>query len=97
MIQIKKNTVILEMQRNDLWKLGTALKNGIINECKVKWIICFQGDSVQEFTYYVENNNHLIYKYLNEIYSYLDRMDQLVALEKDLVKIFLDYHSNKTG
>ncbi|MBN2981850.1 hypothetical protein [Cohnella algarum] len=90
MIQIKKNSVILEMERNDLWQLGTALKNGIISECKLKWIRYFQGDSELEFIHYVRSNHHLIFKYLEEIYSFLERTDLLESLETELIKLFQD-------
>jgi hypothetical protein len=87
MLEIKRKTVILEMDRNDLWKIVTALKEGVVNETKLKWVKHFQGDSEREFIHYVRSNHYLIFKYLEEIYIYLERPDIFEALESDLIKI----------
>lgn len=88
MLEIKKRSVILEMDRNDLWQLVTALKNGIINESKLKWISYFQGDSEMDFIHYVRSNHHLVFKYLEEMYTFLDRTDILESFESELITLF---------
>ncbi len=88
MLEIKRKSVILEMDRNDLWQLVTALKDGIINQSKLKWISYFQGDSEREFIHYVRSNHHLVFKYLEEMYTFLDRIDILDSLEHELITLF---------
>ncbi|AIQ73002.1 hypothetical protein PODO_06895 [Paenibacillus odorifer] len=91
MIQIKKNTIFLELTRNDLWHIATALRNEIINESRIRWIRYFKGCSEQEFITYVRSNHFPAFKYLEEIYIFLNREDKLVALEIELINIHSTY------
>lgn len=88
MLEIKKKSVILEMDRNDLWQIVTALKDGIMNESKLKWISFFQGDSERDFIHYVHSNHHLVFKYLEEMYTFLNRTDILESFERELIILF---------
>ncbi|MBP1990557.1 hypothetical protein [Paenibacillus eucommiae] len=85
MLDIKKKTVILEMDRNDLWQLATALKDGIIHETRLKWVRYFQGNGERDFIHYVRSNHHLIFSYIEEMYAFLERDDIMEGLERDLI------------
>lgn len=88
MLSIKKHQIIIEMDRNDLWQLATILRNGIINECKVKWIHFYKGDQKEGFLDYVRSQNHHVFQYIEKIYSYLDRYDLIDLLMSDLSELF---------
>ncbi|HIW33183.1 MAG TPA: hypothetical protein IAA29_10395 [Candidatus Paenibacillus intestinavium] len=88
MLTIKNKSVIIEMDRNDLWQVGTALINGIIMESQKKWLLYYTGKTEAGFIRYVRLQHHVIFLYLEEIYRYLDRMDLLESLEITLISLF---------
>lgn len=88
MLNIKNQSVILEMDRNDLWQLGTALINGIKMETQWKWVHYYKGQSEAEFLHYVRLQHHAIFVYLQEIYRFLNRNELLDSLERELVSIY---------
>ncbi|MFF2090807.1 hypothetical protein [Paenibacillus sp. NPDC058174] len=88
MLKLKTKSVIIEMDRNDLWQVGTALINGIIIESQNKWMVYYRGKTEAGFIRYVRLQHHVIFLYLEEIYSYLDRMDLLESLEITLRSLY---------
>jgi hypothetical protein len=88
MLNIKNKSIMIEMDRNDLWQLGTALMNGIEMETQRKWVHYYQGHTEAEFLHYVRLQHHVIFVYLQEIYGYLERIELLDALEEELLSIY---------
>jgi hypothetical protein len=88
MLNIKHKSVIIEIDRNDLWQLSTALINGIIMESQKKWIFYYKGNSEGGFLRYVRLQHHVIFVYLHEIFTYLEREEMLDSLEKALLSIY---------
>jgi len=88
MLNIKEKSIIIELDRNDLWQIGTALINGIIIEAQRKWVQYFKGNSEQDFLSYVRLQHHVVFVYLQEIYCHLERRDLLDSLEDELLSIF---------
>jgi hypothetical protein len=88
MLNIKHKCVIIEMDRNDLWQLGTALINGIILESQKKWSLYYKGETEAGFLRYVRLQHHVIFLYLEEIYSYLERTELLDSLENELLALY---------
>jgi hypothetical protein len=92
MIKIKKNSIILELSQNDLWRIAATFKNDIIHESHEKWIKYFKGNSPSEFVNYVRNNHHSSFKYLEEIYRFLNRQDKISELEMELISLHHEHH-----
>ncbi|MDQ0114195.1 hypothetical protein [Paenibacillus harenae] len=88
MLNIKNKSIVMEMERDDLWQLGTALINGIIMETKIKWRLFYKGETETGFLRYVRLQHHVIFVYLEEIYMHLERMELLDNLDDELLSLY---------
>ncbi|OME51808.1 hypothetical protein BSK59_20010 [Paenibacillus odorifer] len=90
MIAISSKSIVIEMDKKDLWHIGTTLVNGILLEVQKKWIKYHKEVDGNKFLEYVKLQNYISFQYLKEIFNYLNRMDIIETLEMDIVTIYVE-------